>query len=307
MNYDIIGDVHGQDAKLKPLLKELGYRIKDGAYRHPEGRTALFLGDLIDRGPGQIEVINTVRNMMEAGSARAIMGNHEWNAIGFATPDPEGKGYLRGRTVNRRKQHAEFLCQVGEDSVLHKEFVAWFRTLPPFLDLGDVCLIHAWWNQEFVDQVAESQEPDGRLSEEFVVGAFKRGSDSYVAMEGLTKGLEIDLPEGFNFLDHTGIERKVARVQWWNDSAETYRDAAMVPGDQVERIPDVRLPITLPARSVDDSPVFIGHYWLSGTPSILARNVACMDYGAGKDGPLVAYRWNGEPELSDGAFVVAGG
>jgi hypothetical protein len=307
MNYDIIGDVHGQDAKLKPLLKELGYRIKDGAYRHPEGRTALFLGDLIDRGPGQIEVINTVRNMMEAGSARAIMGNHEWNAIGFATPDPEGKGYLRGRSVNRRKQHAEFLCQVGEDSVLHKEFVAWFRTLPPFLDLGDVCLIHAWWNQEFVDQVAESQEPDGRLSEEFVVGAFKRGSDSYVAMEGLTKGLEIDLPEGFNFLDHTGIERKVARVQWWNDSAETYRDSAMVPGDQVERIPDLRLPITLPSLSVDDSPVFIGHYWLSGTPSILAPNVACIDYGAGKDGPLVAYRWNGEPELSDEGFVVAGG
>lgn len=307
MDYDIIGDVHGQDAKLQALLGKLGYRSKDGAYRHPEGRTALFLGDLIDRGPGQIEVINIVRNMMEAGSARSIMGNHEWNAIGFATPDPEGKGYLRDRSANRLKQHAEFLRQIGKDSALHKEVVGWFRTLPPFLDMGDIRLIHAWWNQEFVDQVAESQEPDGRLREEFTVGAFKRGSDSYAAMEGLTKGLEIGLPAGSSFLDHTGIERKIVRVQWWSDCSGTYRDVAMVPRSQMERIPELPLPMTLPGRTPGDPPIFIGHYWLSGTPSILAPNVACMDYGAGKDGPLVAYRWNGEPRLSDDGFVVAGG
>jgi len=64
MNYDIIADIHGQDGKMIALLAKLGYRIKDGAYRHPAGRVALFLGDLVDRGPGQIEVLNIVRNMM---------------------------------------------------------------------------------------------------------------------------------------------------------------------------------------------------------------------------------------------------
>ena len=95
MGYDIIGDVHGQDGKLTALLAKLGYRVKNGAYRHPEGRVALFLGDLIDRGPGQVEVINIVRNMIEAGSARTILGNHEWNAIGYATQDPESGAWLR--------------------------------------------------------------------------------------------------------------------------------------------------------------------------------------------------------------------
>ena len=70
MNYDIIGDIHGQIEKLEALLQKLGYRIKDGAYRNPEGRMAVFLGDLVDRGPGQVEVINIVRNMIEAGSGR---------------------------------------------------------------------------------------------------------------------------------------------------------------------------------------------------------------------------------------------
>ena len=83
MNYDIIGDIHGQIDKLEALFKKLGYRVKDGAYRNPEGRMAIFLGDLVDRGPGQVEVINVVRDMIEAGSGRSILGNHEWNAVGF--------------------------------------------------------------------------------------------------------------------------------------------------------------------------------------------------------------------------------
>lgn len=126
MSYDIIGDVHGQNGKLTALLKKLGYRIKDGAYRHPEGRTALFLGDLIDRGSGQIEVINIVRNMIEAGSARTIMGNHELNAIGFATMSVDGQGYLRPHSKGKTEQHKEFLTQVGWETALHKELITWF-------------------------------------------------------------------------------------------------------------------------------------------------------------------------------------
>ena len=109
MDYDIIGDIHGQIGKLEALLKQLGYRVEKGAWRHPQGRMALFLGDLIDRGPGQVEVLTIVRNMIEAGSARAVMGNHEWNAIGFATEDPEGGDWLRPRTDNKVREHKEFL------------------------------------------------------------------------------------------------------------------------------------------------------------------------------------------------------
>ena len=54
----------------------------------------------------------------------------------------------------------------------------------------------------------------------------------------------------------------------------------------------------------DQPPVFIGHYWQTGDPEPLAANVACLDYSVGKYGSLVAYRWDGEKELSTEKFVA---
>jgi aryl-alcohol dehydrogenase-like predicted oxidoreductase len=87
MPYDIIGDIHGQLDALERLLRRLGYDYADGVWRHPQ-RQALFLGDLIDRGPGSREAVATVRRMVAAGSARCVMGNHELNAIAYQTRDP---------------------------------------------------------------------------------------------------------------------------------------------------------------------------------------------------------------------------
>jgi hypothetical protein len=303
MAYDIIGDVHGQDGKLTALLAKLGYRVKDGAYRHPEGRIALFLGDLIDRGPGQLEVINIVRNVIEAGSGRTIMGNHEWNAIGFATDRPDGKGFLRARSANRTKQHAAFLEQVGMDSPRHKNLVGWFKTLPPFLDLGAIRLCHAWWNPEFVDLVGRNSCEDGSLSEEFLFSSFERNKDAFLAMKGITSGLEVDLPEGSSFVDHTGIDRKEIRARWWDTGATTYRKAGMVPEAGRDRIPDLELPETVKLGNDSGVPTFLGHYWLTGAPVIQNAKTAVLDYSAALKGPLVAYRWDGEDLLSNENLV----
>ena len=54
-----------------------------------------------------------------------------------------------------------------------------------------------------------------------------------------------------------------------------------------------------------DKPVLVGHYWMRGTPQLLARRVACVDYSAGRGEPLVAYRWDGETDLVPGHFVAA--
>ena len=53
-NYDIIGDVHGHADALSDLLGRMGYVQSRGAFRHPS-RTAVFVGNLIDRGPANIE------------------------------------------------------------------------------------------------------------------------------------------------------------------------------------------------------------------------------------------------------------
>jgi hypothetical protein len=51
---------------------------------HPD-RQAIFVGDLIDRGPRQVESVEIVRSMVDAGAAQIAMGNHEFNAIAYAT------------------------------------------------------------------------------------------------------------------------------------------------------------------------------------------------------------------------------
>ena len=89
--YDIIGDVHGTADKLEALLAALGYvdrRRRPPARRHQ----AVFVGDLIDRGDGQVQVVELVRAMHEAGSAQVVLGNHEFNALVLATPHPGRPG-----------------------------------------------------------------------------------------------------------------------------------------------------------------------------------------------------------------------
>lgn len=94
MSYDIIGDIHGCSQSLEALLSRLEYKRMDSIYRHPV-RKVIYLGDFIDRGPCQREVIEIVRPMIESGAALSVMGNHEFNAIAYYTRDPETGDYLR--------------------------------------------------------------------------------------------------------------------------------------------------------------------------------------------------------------------
>ena len=90
--------------------------------------------------------------MVSAGSARIVLGNHEFNAIAFATPDPANPGeYLRTRYGDdgprHRAQHEAFLDAVGEDSPRHLELIEWFKTFPMWLDLGGLRVVHACWDE----------------------------------------------------------------------------------------------------------------------------------------------------------------
>ena len=86
--WDVVGDVHGHNAKLETLLAHMGYSCTEGLWSHPQ-RRVLFAGDLVDRGPAQYATVTTARRMVEAGAARIVMGNHEYNALAYATPDPD--------------------------------------------------------------------------------------------------------------------------------------------------------------------------------------------------------------------------
>ncbi|MGW2709641.1 polynucleotide kinase-phosphatase [Streptomyces sp. NPDC001356] len=100
--FDIIGDVHGCSAELEALLAKLGYA--DGA--HPDGRTAVFVGDLVDRGPDSPGVLRRVMSMVKSGDALCVPGNHE-NKYGR---------HLKGRRVQHTHGLAETIAQMEGES-----------------------------------------------------------------------------------------------------------------------------------------------------------------------------------------------
>ncbi|MFD9030020.1 polynucleotide kinase-phosphatase [Streptomyces sp. NPDC059567] len=100
--FDVIGDIHGCRSELETLLARLGY--VDG--HHPEGRTAVFVGDLVDRGPDSPGVLRRVMSMVAAGDALCVPGNHE-NKLGR---------WLKGRKVQETHGLAETIEQLGRET-----------------------------------------------------------------------------------------------------------------------------------------------------------------------------------------------
>jgi len=317
MNYDIIGDIHGQYDKLIDLLNHLGYAEVNGVWSHST-HNAIFVGDLIDNthvesGISHIKIVRLLKAMVEAGSALCVMGNHEFNAIAWLTPDPENKEvYLRSHTNdNNRHQHKNFLAEVGENSPLHHEIIEWFKTLPLWLDLpAGIRVIHAAWIEEYQAVLKPYLTENNCLTDELVIRASRKGSAEFVALEALCKGLEIKLPENHGFNDKHGARRTDIRIRWWSNGANsTYRAAALVPEDARHSIPDLPIEQRDPrVKAYTGVPVFFGHYWFSGQPKPEADNIACVDYSAGKSGdsPLVAYRWAGESVLTEAGFRFVG-
>jgi protein phosphatase len=105
--FDIIGDVHGCYDELAELLGALGYQVAaDGtAAAHPQGRTAVFVGDLVDRGPATPAVLRLVMGMTAAGTGRSVSGNHEAKLVRA----------LRGRDVTVTHGLAESLAQLAAE------------------------------------------------------------------------------------------------------------------------------------------------------------------------------------------------
>lgn len=106
--FDIIGDIHGCSSELETLLGKLGY--VDGT--HPEGRTAVFVGDLVDRGPDSPGVLRRVMSMVSDGTALCVPGNHE-NKLGR---------YLKGRKVQQTHGLAETIEQLEREDTRDPEF-----------------------------------------------------------------------------------------------------------------------------------------------------------------------------------------
>ena len=304
--YDLIGDIHGCADELVALLRGMGYRESAGAFRHPE-RTALFVGDFLDRGPRIREALRLVRDMLEAGSALAVLGNHEWNHFAYAFPDPDLPGeFLRRRTPRNRKQVAATMAQVAAGELAsHLDF---FRRLPLWLDLGELRVVHACWDEVALAVISEALARHGGLDDAFLIEGSNPESLLYAALEIALKGKEIELPPGVTFFDKDGETRERARVRWYEPPA--HHSIATYTLPHFHGIPAAPLPAKVRAEArpypSGAPPVFFGHYWLEASaPSPLAPNVVCLDYSVAKGGFLCAYRWPGEGAIDETRFVTA--
>ena len=311
--YDIIGDVHGCATELVELLEQLDYRIDStsGSFQH-ETRQAIFVGDLVDRGPSQLDVLRIVKAMVDAGSARIVMGNHEFNALAFGTEDPvKPNTYLRDHSDKNIRQHEAFLEQLTIEERV--QYLEWFWTIPLWLDLGDLRVVHACWHQPSIDLIERTLGGDtlttiDQLAE--AAGESKDPDSLYRAVENVLKGPELDLKEYDcpPFMDPDGNVREEARIRWWKSGAKTVVELAEVPGNS--RTPDGAPYGNLPAKQVnerdrsfsygDPVPVFYGHYWRTDVPlehEDWTERTACVDFSAVKGGTMVAYRWSGEAQI----------
>ncbi|AFY99388.1 polynucleotide kinase-phosphatase [Calothrix sp. PCC 6303] len=153
--FDIIGDIHGCCDELEGLLQKLGYLKKPSIqsdkfwnfplYHHPEGRKAVFLGDLVDRGNRILDTVKLVYNMVQAGTGICVPGNHEHKLL----------RKLRGKNVRVNHGLEQTLAEIDsipedirETSI--KELREFFDSLVSHyvLDGGNLVVAHAGMKKE---------------------------------------------------------------------------------------------------------------------------------------------------------------
>ncbi|MEJ3746231.1 polynucleotide kinase-phosphatase [Actinomycetes bacterium KLBMP 9797] len=140
--FDVIGDVHGCRDELVALLTRLGWEVRPDGATHPEGRTAVFVGDLVDRGPDSPGVLRLVMGMVAAGTALCVAGNHEEKLL----------RKLRGRKVAVAHGLAQTLEQLAaeppEFSTAVQSFIDGLVS-HYVLDGGRLVVAHAGLKEEY--------------------------------------------------------------------------------------------------------------------------------------------------------------
>ncbi len=280
---DIIGDVHGELDALRALLTRLGYDIH-GRHRT---RRLVFVGDLCDRGPDSVGVVQFVQRLVEEGRAQCVLGNHELNILRrerkhgnhwfFGDSDPKHARQF-GETVLATEQQAESIW-------------AFFAALPIALERDDLRVVHAaWWHESVeacrdhrgavLDVYAHHEQLRASMNE---VHALKAARDEQEAAHRDALARPDAAPP---FLEH--IAAYDAHYQMSNpvrvvtSGVERATAQPFYAGGKwrfVERVPWWR-------TYHGHVPVVFGHYWRAWSPSLpqtLGRSEPNLFDGAAPD------------------------
>lgn len=230
--FDIVGDIHGCSSELETLLDRLGYR--DGV--HPGGRTAVFVGDLVDRGPDSPGVLRRVMSMVASGNALCVPGNHE-NKLGR---------YLKGRKVQHTHGLAETVEQLEkEDGTFRQQVLEFIDGLVSHyvLDGGDLVVCHAGLPEKYHGRTS------GRVRSHALYGDTTGETDEF--------GLPVRYPWAEEYRGRAAVvygHTPVPRTSWINNTI--CLDTGVVFGGRMTalRWPEREL-VDVPAEKIWYEPV----------------------------------------------------
>jgi hypothetical protein len=298
---DVVGDVHGELQVLEKLIERLGY---DAQGRHPDGRSLVFVGDLVDRGRESLEVVRRVRGLVDGGRSQCVLGNHELNILREEKKD--GNDWYFDETSEDEKD----------------EVRAFFARLPLALEGEDLRIVHACWDEAHVNQLRGRKESVVELSERLASEVERRLAEEGI-LEQARREADHPLddrsrePPMLPAIAALAVRRQVEHpIKVLTSGLETVADAPFWAGGKWRLEQRVTW-----WDSYDGPMVIVGHYWRSkepgghngkgpdlfaGTdphaPLGPAGKVMCIDYSIGhrqaerdKEKPfesaLAAYRW----------------
>ncbi len=211
---------------------------------------------------------------------------------------------MRPHLIKNIMQHYKTLCQFKNRQAEYDAYIQWFLTLPLYYESDSLRAVHACWDNADIALLRKSLVND-RLTEDLIRQSVEKTNPLYSSVEQTLKGREIKLPPGVSFKDKDEHERTEIRIKWWEDpTAMTYRSISVEP---IEGLTDDEVQLANLSTTAyylpESKPVFFGHYWLKGQPSLYRNNICCLDYSVAKEGLLVAYRHDGERHLDNSKFV----
>lgn len=284
---DIVGDVHGEIDALRGLLAHLGY---DTAGTHPHGRRLVFVGDLTDRGPDSPAVLHCVRDLVEAGRAQCIVGNHELNLLRDVRK--HGNDWWVGPG-----EPAEF--PAAPVSAAEKAGLLRFLAgLPLALERGDLRVVHACWRATAIETLRR-RGPEARSVLALYAEYSERLRDRWSAgplaealrSEWAEHGARLHDPDWVPMLLPT-VARMDSEYQMGNpvrivtSGEERPATEPFWAGGRWRMVERVRWW----EHYEDDIPVIVGHYWRRFSE---ARTVYADKYGPDLFDGVGPHQWMG--------------
>lgn len=260
---DIIGDIHGEYDALLDLLSHLGYDV-DG--NHPEHRTVIFVGDFVDRGHNSTAVLALAERWINAGHARAILGNHEINLL--RNDAKHGSGWFF--EVQHESDSAEFGFYHRPDSPTREKIISFLSSLPIGLERQDLRVIHAVWDETLIAKVRD-------LNPISVKNAFDQWEfeiETSLERNGLSSRKKQEKAEYADALNHNSVPPTLLRAHAEYDEFKQMGNPLKVLTSGVERQLDTDAKVFRAGgkwRFVErvswwdtyeeTTPIVVGHYW----------------------------------------------